>query len=105
MPDFSKMLEQAQAMQGKLQQMQDELQHQRVTAVSGGGAVSVEADGKGNVTKISIDRSVVNPDDVAMLEDLVLVAVNQAQEKAADLAKIEMAKMTGGLNLPFKLPF
>jgi len=105
MPDFSKMLEQAQAMQGKLQQMQDELQHQRVTAVSGGGAVSVEADGKGNVTKITIDRSVVNPDDVAMLEDLVLVAVNQAQEKAADLAKIEMAKMTGGLNLPFKLPF
>jgi DNA-binding YbaB/EbfC family protein len=104
MPDFSKMLEQAQAMQSKLQQMQDDLQHQRVTASSGGGAVSVEADGKGHITKISIDRSVVNPDDIAMLEDLVLVAVNQAQEKAADLAKIEMAKMTGGLNLPFKLP-
>jgi DNA-binding YbaB/EbfC family protein len=105
MPDFSKMLEQAQAMQSKLQQMQDDLQHQRVTASSGGGAVSVEADGKGHVTKISIDRTVVNPDDIAMLEDLVLVAVNQAQEKAADVAKIEMAKMTGGLNLPFKLPF
>jgi DNA-binding YbaB/EbfC family protein len=105
MPDFSKMLEQAQAMQSKLQQMQDDLQHQRVTAASGGGAVSVEADGKGQVKKISIDRSVVNPDDVAMLEDLLLVAVNQAQDKAADLAKIEMAKMTGGLNLPFKLPF
>lgn len=105
MPDFSKMLEQAQAMQSKLSQMQEDLQHQRVTAASGGGAVSVEADGKGHVTRISIDRSVVNADDVAMLEDLVLVAVNQAQEKAADLAKIEMAKMTGGLNLPFKLPF
>jgi nucleoid-associated protein EbfC len=105
MPDFSKMLEQAQAMQSKLAQMQDDLQHQRVTAASGGGKVSVEADGKGQVTKISIDRSVVDADDVAMLEDLLLVAVNQAQEKAADLAKIEMAKMTGGLNLPFKLPF
>ena len=105
MPDFSKMLEQAQAMQTKLAQMQTDLQQQRVTASSGGGAVSVEADGKGQVTKISIDRSVVNPDDVAMLEDLILVAVNQAQDKAADLAKIEMAKMTGGLNLPFKLPF
>ncbi len=105
MPDFSKMLEQAQAMQGKLQQMQDDLQHQRVTAASGAGSVTVEADGKGNITKISIDRSVVNADDVAMLEDLLLVAVNQAQEKAADIAKIEMAKMTGGLNLPFKLPF
>jgi DNA-binding YbaB/EbfC family protein len=105
MPDFSKMLEQAQAMQGRLQQMQDDLQHQRVSATSGGGAVTVEADGKGSVTRIAIDRSVVNPDDIAMLEDLILVAVNQAQEKAADLAKIEMAKMTGGLNLPFKLPF
>ena len=104
MPDFSKMLEQAQAMQGKLQQMQDELQHQRVSAASGGGAVSVEADGKGRITRVSIDRTVVNADDVAMLEDLVLVAVNQAQDKAADLAKIEMARMTGGLNLPFKLP-
>lgn len=105
MPDFSKMLEQAQAMQSKLAQMQEDLRHQRVTSASGGGTVSVEADGKGQITKISIDRSVVDPDDVAMLEDLVLVAVNQAQEKAADLAKIEMAKMTGGLNLPFKLPF
>lgn len=105
MPDFSKMMEQAQAMQGKLAQMQEDLQHHRVTAASGGGTVSVEADGKGQITKISIDRSVVDPDDVAMLEDLVLVAVNQAQEKAADLARIEMAKMTGGLNLPFKLPF
>lgn len=105
MPDFSKMLEQAQAMQSRLQQMQDDLQRQRVSANSGGGAVTVEADGKGNVTRVAIDRSVVNPDDIAMLEDLILVAVNQAQEKAADLAKIEMAKMTGGLNLPFKLPF
>lgn len=105
MPDFSKMLEQARAMQGKLAQMQEGLQHQRVTSSSGGGTVSVEADGKGQITKISIDRSVVDPDDVAMLEDLLLVAVNQAQEKAADLARIEMAKMTGGLDLPFKLPF
>ena len=105
MPDFSKMLEQAQAMQSRLQQMQEDLQHQRVTASAGGGVVNVEADGKGHVTKITIDKSAVNPDDVAMLEDLVLVAVNEAQEKAADLAKIEMAKMTGGLNLPFKLPF
>ncbi len=105
MPDFSKMLEQAQAMQSKLAQMQDDLQHQRVSATAGSGAITVEADGKGIITRIAIDRSVVSADDVAMLEDLILVAVNQAQEKAADLAKIEMAKMTGGLNLPFKLPF
>jgi DNA-binding YbaB/EbfC family protein len=105
MPDFSKMLEQAQAMQSRLQQIQDDLQSRRVTADSGSGMVTVEADGKGQVTRVHIDRSVVNPDDIAMLEDLILVAVNGAQQKAADLAKIEMAKMTGGLNLPFKLPF
>ncbi len=105
MPDFSKMLEQAQAMQMRLQQMQDDLQRQTVSAASGDGMVSVDADGKGQVTRIRIDRAVVNPDDIAMLEDLILVAVNDAQNKAADLAKIEMAKATGGLDLPFKLPF
>ena len=105
MPDLSRMLEQAQAMRSRLQQMQDDLKRQTVSASSGNGMVTVEADGKGQVTRVRIDRSVVNPDDVAMLEDLIQVAVNDVQNKAADLAKIEMAKMTGGLDLPFKLPF
>ncbi|HXG70895.1 MAG TPA: YbaB/EbfC family nucleoid-associated protein, partial [Gemmatimonadaceae bacterium] len=52
-----------------------------------------------------IDPAVVQPTDVEMLEDLVLVAVNDAQKKAAELARTEMGKLTGGLNLPFKLPF
>ncbi len=105
MADFSKIFEQAQQMQSRLQTMQDDLQHQSVSASSGGGMVTADADGKGQITRIQIDRSIVNPDDVAMLEDLVLVAVKEAQAKAADIAKIEMAKLTGGLNLPFKLPF
>ena len=67
--------------------------------------VTVEADGKGQITRIRIDSSVVNPSDVEMLEDLVLVAVRDAQQKAADLAKQEMSKLTGGLDLPFKMPF
>jgi nucleoid-associated protein EbfC len=103
MADLMKILQQAQQMQGRLQQMQDELQTRTVSAASGGGMVAVEADGRGQVTKIKIDPSVVSASDVEMLEDLVLAAVREAQKKAADMAKDEMGKLTGGL--PFKLPF
>ncbi len=104
MADFTKILEQAQHMQGRLEKIQGELEGMTVTATSGGGMVTVEADGKGQITRVRIDPSVVNPADVEMLEDLVLVAVREAQQKAAELAKSEMSKLTGGLNLPFKLP-
>ncbi len=92
-------------MQSQLEKIQDELSGMNVTATSGGGMVTVEADGKGQITRVRIDPSVVNSADVEMLEDLVLVAVRDAQQKAADLAKREMSKLTGGLNLPFKMPF
>lgn len=105
MPDFSKILEQAQQMQGRLEKIQEELQGMKVTATSGGGMVTVEADGKGQITQVRIDPSVVNGGDVEMLEDLVLVAIRDAQQKSAELAKTEMSKLTGGMNLPFKLPF
>lgn len=105
MADIMKILQQAQQMQGRLQQIQDELAQQSVTGSAGGGMVSVEADGKGQVRKVKIDASVVNPGDVEMLEDLVLVAVSEAQKKAAALAQEQMGKLTGGLDLPFKLPF
>jgi DNA-binding YbaB/EbfC family protein len=67
--------------------------------------VTVTADGKGQIRKVQIDPTVVNPADVEMLEDLVLVAINEAQKKAAEAAQEEMRKLTGGLSLPFKLPF
>ena len=105
MADFSKIFEQAQQMQARMQQMQSELEKQTVIATSGGGMVTIEADGKGTITRVKIEPSVVDPADVEMLEDLVLVAVNETQKKAAELAKGEMGKLTGGLNLPFKLPF
>jgi DNA-binding protein, YbaB/EbfC family len=76
-----------------------------VTATSGGGMVTVEADGKGQITRVRIDPSVVNGGDVEMLEDLILVALRDAQQKSGELAKSEMSRLTGGLNLPFKLPF
>ena len=105
MPDFMKMIQQAQQMQGRLQQMQDELEKITLTASSGGGMVTATADGKGQVKRIQIDPSVVSAADVEMLEDLVLVAVTEVQKKAATAAQEEMQKVTGGLSLPFKMPF
>jgi nucleoid-associated protein EbfC len=104
MADFTKILQQAQQMQGRLQQIQEELANRTVTGVSGGGMVSVTADGKGQVRAVKLDPSVVNSSDIEMLEDLIVVAVGDAQKKAADLAQEEMRKLTGGLPLPFKLP-
>lgn len=108
MTDFMKMMQQAQQMTGKLQEVQDQLGRLTVTGASGGGLVKVEADGKGTVKRVSIDPSVVNPGDVEMLEDLITVAVQEAQKKAKDAGEAEMKKMAGGLGLgglPFTLPF
>jgi DNA-binding YbaB/EbfC family protein len=104
--DLSKLMQQAQEMQGRLQQIQDDLAARTVTGLAGGGMVRVEADGKGSVREVKIDPSVVNPDDVAMLEDLVTVAMRDAQQKARALEESEMGKVAGGgMDLPFQLPF
>src|SRR5579864_9438221 len=104
MADLMKILQQAQQMQGRLQEIQDQLQQQTVTGSAGGGMVTVEADGKGQVRRVKLDPSVVSPTDVEMLEDLIVVAVAEAQKKASALAQAEMGKLTGGLQLPFKIP-
>lgn len=104
MGDMMKMLQQAQQMQGRLQEIQAELAQRTVTGSAGGGMVTVEADGKGQLRRVRIDPSVVTASDVEMLEDLVLVAVTDAQQRAGQLAQDEMGKLAGGLNLPFKLP-
>lgn len=103
--DIMKLMQQAQEMQGRLQQIQEELAQRTVTGTAGGGMVTVEADGKGAVRQVRIDPSVVNADDVAMLEDLVTVALRDAQAKARALEEGEMGKVAGGMNLPFQLPF
>ena len=108
MTDFLKMMQQAQEMTGKLQEVQDELGRITVTGAAGGGLVKVEADGKGTVKRVSIDPSVVNPGDVELLEELIAVAVQEAQKKAKEAGEAELKKMAGGLGLgglPFKLPF
>jgi DNA-binding YbaB/EbfC family protein len=108
MTDFMKMLQQAQQMTGKIQEVQEQLARATVTGSAGGGMVRVEADGKGTVKRVSLDPSVVNPADVEMLEDLLAVALQEAQRKAKELSEEEMKKAAGGLGLgglPFKLPF
>ncbi len=99
-----KILQQAQEMQGKAQQMQAELEKLTVTGTAGGGLVTVEVTGTGAVRSVKLDPSVVNASDVEMLEDLIVVAVAEAQKKAQAEAQEQMAALTGGLQLPFKLP-
>ena len=105
MPDFMKILAQAQEMQGRFKQVQDEFQQMTVTGSAGGGMVVADVTGTGQLKKIKLDPSVVNPADIEMLEDLVTVAVSDAQQKAQAAAQEQMGKVTGGLSLPFKLPF
>lgn len=105
MADFTKILQQMQDVQTRMQTMRDELKTKRVSAAAGGGMVTVEADGEGMVQRVRIDPSVVNPSDVEMLEDLVAVAVSEAQKKAQALQQEEMGKMAGGLGLPGRMPF
>lgn len=101
-------MKQAKKMQEKMQKIQDELADLQVEASSGGGMVTVVANGKQEILEVRIDKQVVDPEDVEMLEDLVVAAVNQAMEKAQELANDEMGKAAGGMlgNLPggFKMP-
>jgi len=105
MRDIMKILQQAQEMQGRMQKLQEELQAMTLTGMAGGGMVTADVNGQGLVKRIKIDPSVVNPADTEMLEDLIAVAIAEAQRKSQERQQEEMSKMTGGLNLPFKLPF
>ena len=91
-----------QQLQEKMLKLQERLDGEKISASSGGGMVTATVDGKGGVTKVVIDPTVVDPRDVEMLEDLVLAAVSEAQNKARVLYEEEMKKATGGL--PMQLP-
>jgi DNA-binding YbaB/EbfC family protein len=105
MADLSQLLQLGQQMQGRLSQMQTELLQKSVSGSAGGGMVSVAADGRGRVRGVKIDPSALASGDVEMLEDLVLAAVADAQRRAEELYREELRKATGGLPLPFQLPF
>ena len=94
------LMKQAQKMQAEMARVQDELKSETVEASAGGGMVKVVMTGEMTVQSVSIDPEAVDPDDVAMLEDLVAAAVNEASRQAQDLAARRMGEVTGGMNIP-----
>ncbi|HUE96940.1 MAG TPA: YbaB/EbfC family nucleoid-associated protein [Longimicrobiaceae bacterium] len=102
--NFQQILQMGQQVQARLSQLQSELGQRTVSCSSGGGMVTVTADGRGKIRSVRIDRSVVDPEDVDMLEDLVLAAVNEAQTRAGAIYEEEMRKISGGSSLPFQIP-
>lgn len=94
------MLKQAQKMQAEMAKTQEELKQKTVEVTAGGGVITVIANGSLEITDIKIQPDAVDPEDVDMLEDLVLAAVNEALRKAQDMVAQEMQKLTGGLNIP-----
>ena len=95
------MIKQAQKMQADMEKTQAELQEKEYTATAGGGVVSATVDGKHTLKALSIDPEAVDPDDVEMLQDMVIAAVNEAVRAAMDDMSTSMSKITGGMNLPF----
>ncbi|HLR22053.1 MAG TPA: YbaB/EbfC family nucleoid-associated protein [Tissierellaceae bacterium] len=94
------MMKQMQKMQKKMEKMQSDLEEREVKASAGGGAITATVNGKKEVLDIEIDESVVDPEDVDMLQDLVMAAINEALRKAEDMVNSEMQKITGGMNIP-----
>ena len=97
---MSGMMKRMQKMQKKMMQLQEEIAERRVEGTAGGGMVTAVVDGSLNVVELRINPAVVDPEDVEMLEDLVLAAVNQGQQKAQEMMNQEMGQLTGGLNIP-----
>ena len=95
-----KMLRQAQELQKQMSKMQEELESATVEASVGGGVVKVVVSGKMKIESLTIDPDAVSPDDVEMLQDLVMAAVNEGMEKAQEMAQSKMGALTGGLNIP-----
>jgi len=100
MKGMGKMMKQAQQLQSKMLKLQEEMASKTVGTTSGGGMVKVVANGKQQVVSIEIEKEVVDPEDVEMLQDLVLSAVNDALIKSQEMVSQEMSKLTGGLNIP-----
>jgi nucleoid-associated protein EbfC len=104
MNNLQQLIQMGQQMQSRMSKLQETLGDQEVRASAGGGMVTVTVNGKGEVQKIAIDPTVVDPGDVEMLEDLVLAAISEAQSKARGLYEEEIQKVTGGFQLPMQIP-
>lgn len=100
MGNMNKMMKQAQKMQKQMAELQQELENREVEATAGGGMIKVVATGKQELKSIEIDPEALDPDDVEILQDMVLAAVNEALRKAQEMTQEEMKKITGGMNIP-----
>lgn len=100
MGNMNNMMKQVQKMQKDMAKLQEEIEQRNVEASAGGGAVTVVANGKKEIQSITIKPEAVDPDDVEMLQDLIMAAVNEAIRQADEMISREMGKLTGGLNLP-----
>lgn len=98
--NMNNLVKQAQKMQKQMEKMQQELEEKTIETTAGGGAIKVIITGKKEIKEIKINPEVVDPDDVEMLEDLVLTAVNEAIRQAEEMVSSEMNKITGGINMP-----
>ncbi|MGH7858498.1 MAG: YbaB/EbfC family nucleoid-associated protein [Candidatus Binatia bacterium] len=100
MPDLGALMRQAQKLQENVQKVQEELATMTVDAQAGGGMVAATVNGQFELVKLTIDKSVVDPADIGMLQDLVIAAINQAVAKMRDLSKEKMAGLMGGMSIP-----
>jgi len=100
MKGMANMMKQAQKLQTKMMKMQEELSDKTVEGSSGGGMVKVVASGKQQVISIELEKEVVDPDDIEMLQDMIVAAVNDALNRSQEMVTGEMSKLTGGLNIP-----
>jgi DNA-binding YbaB/EbfC family protein len=107
MKNLGNLMKQAQQMQARMGELQARLAEMEVGGASGGGMVQVTVNGKGEVKRVKIDPALAKPEDVEVLEDLIVAACNDARAKSEAMMAEEMQKLTGGLNLPpgMKLPF
>jgi DNA-binding YbaB/EbfC family protein len=100
MKGMGNMMKEAQKLQARMLKMQEELAEKTVESAIGGGMIKVVANGRNQVVSIRIEKEVVNPEDVEMLQDLILAAVNDALTKSQEMVATQMGKLTGGLNIP-----
>jgi DNA-binding YbaB/EbfC family protein len=100
MKGMGNMMKQAQKLQSNILKLQEELADRTVETTSGGGMVKVVANGKQQIVSIEMEKEVVDPEDVEMLQDLILAAINDALSKSQEMVSSEMGKLTGGLNIP-----
>ncbi len=97
---FGNLVKQAQQLQAKMQKVQEEMAVRTVDASAGGGMVTAVCNGKQELISVKLEKEVVNPEDIEMLQDLIVAAVNSALKKAQEMVAEEMKKLTGGINIP-----